>query len=457
MNWYAFEIIGVNMKRVNILNEKMMAALLKLAWPAVITMLFQTVYNMVDAYWLGKLGKVEISAPTIAWPAIFLLISIGGGLAVAGLALVSQNIGAGKKEEASHVAGQVISISFIVAVVLGLLGAVFSEMVLKLLSIPPELLSVTNTYMRTIFLGAPFTFTMFTFNSLFTAIGDTKTPMYLMGISVSVNAVLDPLLIFGIGFPRLEVFGAALATVVSRGLIVIVATVILFKGKRGFKVQLKDLWPRWKTLTRVLRIGLPSSAGQSITALAFLIITSIVARFGSVATAALGVGNRITSLATMFSFGLSQATSSMVGQYLGAGRKNDAYSVVWKATGINVLIVGIICTGTFFFGKEVTAFFIDDPLVLIEGEKYFRIVSFSIPFFASYNIFDMALRGSGHTVQSMVLNISRLWAIRLPLIYIFGLSLGTTGIWYAMLISNLVIALVAAVVILSKSWLNPVI
>jgi len=159
----------------------------------------------------------------------------------------------------------------------------------------------------------------------------------------------------------------------------------------------------------------------------------------------------------MFSFGLSQATSSMVGQYLGAGRKNDAYSVVWKATGINVLIVGIICTGTFFFGKEVTAFFIDDPLVLIEGEKYFRIVSFSVPFFASYNIFDMALRGSGHTVQSMVLNISRLWAIRLPLIYMFGLSLGTTGIWYAMLISNLVIALVAAVVILRKGWLNPVI
>lgn len=445
------------MKRVNILNENMMSALFKLAWPAVLTMLFQTVYNMVDAYWLGKLGKIEISAPTIAWPAIFLLISIGGGLAVAGLALVSQNLGAGRKEEATHVAGQVISTSFAVAVVLGLLGAIFSEAVLRLLSIPPELLSVTNIYMRTIFLGAPFTFTMFTFNSLFTAIGDTKTPMYLMGFSVTVNALIDPLLIFGIGFPRLEVFGAALATVISRGVIVIIATVILFKGKRGFKINFRDLRPKWKTLVRVLRIGLPSSAGQSITALAFLIITSMVAGFGSVATAALGVGNRITSLATMFSFGLSQATSSMVGQYLGAGRKSDAYSVVWKATGINVLIVGVISTGTFFFGKEVTAFFINDPLVLIEGEKYFRIVSFSIPIFASYNIFDMALRGSGHTVQSMILNITRLWGIRLPLIYFFGMSMGVTGIWYAMFVSNLVISSAAAIVIFMKRWLNPVI
>lgn len=446
------------MRRVEVLRESMMSALLKLAWPAVLTMLFQTIYNIVDSYWLGKLGKVEISAPTIAWPAIFLLISIGGGLAVAGLALVSQSIGAGREGKGSSIAGQVIAISFLVATVLGLTGALFSRGVLQLLNIPPELLEVTNVYMRTIFLGAPFTFTMFTFNSLFTAIGDTKTPMYLMGLSVVINAVIDPLLIFGIGFPRLEVFGAALATVISRGVVVVLAAYILFKGKSGLKLSFRDLKLQRATVLTILKIGLPSSFGQSITALAFLIIAAIVAGYGAVATAAMGVGSRITSLATMFSFGLSQATSSMVGQYLGANRKNDAYSVVWKASGINIIVVGAVCTATFFFGKEVTAFFIDDPAVLHEGASYFRIVSLSIPFFATYNIFDMALRGAGHTVQSMVLNIVRLWGIRLPLIYLFGsFTQSTTGIWYAMLSSNLIISAVAALVITRRKWLHAVI
>ena len=140
-----------------------------------------------------------------------------------------------------------------------------------------------------------------------------------MGFSVTVNALIDLNIRYRLS--RLEVFGAALATIISRGVIVIIATVILFKGKRGFKINLRDLRPKWKTLVRVLRIGLPSSAGQSITALAFLIITSMVAGFGSVATAALGVGNRITFACNDVSFGLSQATSSMVGQYLGAGRR----------------------------------------------------------------------------------------------------------------------------------------
>jgi Na+-driven multidrug efflux pump len=147
----------------------------------------------------------------------------------------------------------------------------------------------------------------------------------------------------------------------------------------------------------------------------------------------------------------------MVGQYLGAERNDDAYRVVWKSAGINMVIVGAMCTGTFFFGKEVTAFFINEPDVLVEGFRYFRIVSLSIPFYATFNIFDAALRGSGYTVASMILNIVRLWGIRLPLIYLFGLSMGTLGIWYAMLISNISIAIAAAFVISSKKWLKKVI
>lgn len=445
------------MRRVDILNGKMMPSLLKLAWPAVLSMLFQNIYNIIDAFWLGKLGKEAIAAPTIAFPAIFLILSLGGGMAVAGLALVSQHVGAGEEDKASHAAGQVLSITLLIALVLGILGGIFSETILKLLKIPSDMVPLTAIYMKTIYFGTPLAFGLFAVNSLFTGWGDAMTPMVLTGISIAINAVLDPLMIFGIGFPELGVFGAALATVLSRAVVVFYALYLLFKGKRGIKIKMRDLVPEKAMTIKILKIGLPSSIGQSITAFAFLIITSMIARFGAVATAAVGVGNRITSLANMFSFGLSQATSTMVGQYLGAKRNNEAYNVVWKSAALSMAVVGAVCTLTFFFGKEVTAFFINEPEVLVEGARYFKIVSLSIPFFATFAVFDSALRGAGHTTKSMILNITRLWAIRLPLIYFFGESMGTIGIWYAMLISNLGISVLSGLVILSKKWLKKVV
>ncbi|OAA31192.1 multidrug transporter MATE [Kosmotoga arenicorallina S304] len=445
------------MSRVNILKEDMTAALFKLAWPAVLSMLLQTLYNIVDAFWLGKLGKLEISAPTIAWPAIFLVLSIGGGITVASLALVSQYTGKGEKELAKRAAGQTLSVVFSFAIIVGVFGGIFSEGILKLLKIPSEMIPFTKSYMSTIFFGTPFAFGIFAVNSIFIGWGDAITPMRITMISVLLNAVLDPMMIFGIGFPAMGVFGAALSTVISRGVVLVFAMYLLFSGKKGFAIGIKHLIPSKKMVTKILKIGLPSSFGNSVTSLAFLIITAMIARYGPVATAAVGVGNRVTSLATMFSFGLAQATSTMVGQYLGAEKKSDAYRVVWKSSSWSMLIVGAICTLTFFFGREVTMIFINEPDVLVEGIKYFKIVSLSIPFFATFNIFDAALRGAGHTILSMIVNISRLWLIRIPLIYFFGISMGTTGIWYAMLISNLVIVTVAALIIVSKVWLHKVV
>ncbi len=445
------------MRRINVINEPMTPALLKLAWPSVVSMLVQTIYNMIDAFWLGKLGKIAISAPTIAWNIIFLFISIGSGLSVAGLALVSQHSGASNNEKASFVGGQVISFTFVLSLIIGAVGGFGSGWMLNVLNIPAEMVPATEVYMRTILFGMPFTYLMFAFNSLFSGWGDTFTPMVLSVISVTMNAVLDPLMIFGIGFPRMEVFGAALATVISRGVIVVVALFLIFRGKTTFKIKIKYLIPDFKEIRKIIKIGLPSSFGQSVTSFAFVIITSMIAGFGPVATSAFGVGNRIISLATMFSFGIAQATSTMVGQYLGARMRSDAYKVVWKSVALNMIVVGAICTLTFFFGKELTAFFINDPEVLVEGQRYFSIVSFSIPFFASFSIFDSALRGSGHTMKSMVMNIFRLWGIRLPVIYLLGESMGTVGLWYAMLASNLIVCVMAGIVIMRKKWLRSVI
>ncbi len=443
--------------RVDILNEGMTKALLKLAWPAVTSLVLQSLYNIIDAFWLGKLGTLEISAPTIAWPVIFLVLSVGMGFSVAGLALVSQYTGRKDYRMASHAAGQTLITGFIVAGALGVLGGAGSGWILSLLRIPEELVPLTNTYLRTILFGAPLAFGTFLINSIFSGWGDTITPMKIMIASVTLNAILDPILIFGVGFEGFGVQGAAFATVISRGIVLFYALYLLFSGKRGFKVLFSDLIPVPKMMWKVIRIGFPSSIGSSVTSVAFMIITAMVAQFGPIVTAAVGVGNRVISMATMFSAGLAQATSAMVGQYLGAERKSDAYGVVWKSAAINMTVVGVVCLFTFIFGRQVTAFFINEPEVIYEGAKFFTIVSLSVPFYASFNVFDAGLRGAGHTVKSMILNIARLWAIRLPAIYFLGQYVGVEGIYYAMLISNIATVAAAVLVIISKKWLERVI
>lgn len=443
--------------KVDILNERMTGALLKLAWPSVTSFLLQSLYNIIDTFWLGKLGKLEVSAPTIAWPIIFLVLSVGIGLSVAGIALVSQYTGKGEHRTASQAAGQTLIVGFSVATVLGVLGGIGSEWILSILKIPEELFPLTNIYLKTILYGAPLAFGTILINSIFSGRGDTITPMKIMIASVTLNAVVDPILIFGVGFPGLGVQGAALATVFSRGAVLFYALHLLFSGKKGFRIHFSDLIPVPKMMLRVMRIGFPSSIGGSVTSVAFIIITAMIAQFGPVVTSAVGVGNRVISLATMFSMGLAQATSAMVGQYLGAERRNDAYRVVWKSSAINMAVVGAICLFTFLLGRQVTALFINEPDVLVEGAKFFRIVSLSVPFFATFNIFDGGLRGSGHTVKSMILNITRLWVIRLPAIYFFGQFMGVIGIYYAMLLSNMAIAVAAGLVIISKRWLRPVV
>jgi len=443
---------------VNVLDGAMMPVLLKLAWPAAISMLLQTIYNIIDTFWLGKLGPLAISAPTIAWNIIFMFISVGSGLSTAGLALVAQFFGAKEHGKVEFISGQIMSITFIISVVLAIFGGFSSEWILKAINIPVEMIPLTAVYMKTILFGLPFTFLMFAITAIFSGMGDTFTPMVLTTISVVANALLDPLLIFGVGiFPELGVFGAALATVVTRGLVIIIAIVMIFRGRLSYKIHLKDLVPRIREVIRILKIGMPSSFGQVITAFAFVIITSMIAQYGAVATSAIGVGNRISSFATMFSFGIAQATSTMVGQYLGAKRKRCAYKVVWKSAFLTVTMFGAMSALMFFFGKELTGLFIQDPAVMIEGQRYFAIVSLSLPFFACFNIFDSGLRGSGHTVQSMTINIMRLWVIRLPIIYLLGESIGLIGIWYALFISNIAVCILAAIVIMRKKWLTPVI
>ncbi len=217
-------------------------------------------YNLIDTFWLGQYSTEALAAISFAFPMVFLLISVGMGLSVAGSVLVAQHIGADEEAEAEYAASQTVALSLLGASVLGLIGYVFVNGLLGLFGASQDVLPLATDYMQVISLGMPFMFGFFVFIALMRGYGDTITPMLVMFGSVLLNVVLDPFLIFGWGpFPRLGIEGAAIATVFSRALALVVGLAIMFHGARGVKIRLREMRPDLAFAKKIVSIGFPAS------------------------------------------------------------------------------------------------------------------------------------------------------------------------------------------------------
>jgi putative MATE family efflux protein len=435
-------------------------SLLRLAWPIMLSNLFQTVYNLVDTLWLGRLGKVAVAAPTIAWPLVFLVISLGAGVTIAGTALVAQYTGARRHEEANLAAGQVFTFTSILAVILAAGGAMAAHPLMVLMGAGPDLLEPAASYLRIIYAGIPAMFGMFIVTALLNGVGNTVTPMKLMGVSVVLNIVFDPLFIFGWGpFPAWGVAGAAVATILSRGIVAIYGIYLLFSGKVEIQLRLHHLRLHWETIKRIIVIGLPASLGQTGTALGFSIMTGILARFGTAVVSAFGIGNRIISIVTMPAMGLGQATATMVGQNLGAEETKRAERSAWTGMGISTAFLLAGSVAVYALRASLVRVFIDDPEVISLGAQMFAITAMAFPFMGILQVIIGTYQGSGHTVYSMFFSLFRLWGMRIPLVYFLGftLAMGADGVWWAMFISNFGTAILSLGFFLSGNWKRRVI
>ena len=435
-------------------------SLVSLAWPVMLANLFQTIYNFVDTLWLGRLGKVAVAAPTLAWPLVFLVISIGFGVTIAGTALVAQYTGARREEEANHSAGQVVAFTGLLAVVLAVAGAFLARPVIGVMGAGPDLIDAAAGYLQIIYAGIPTMFGLFVITALLNGVGDTITPMKLMGVSVALNIALDPLLIFGYGpFPEWGVAGAAVATVVSRGCIALFGLYLLFSGRLGIHIRFQHLLLHWETIKQVVIIGFPSSLGQSGTALGFSIMTGILARFGTAVVSAFGIGNRLVSVALMPAMGLGRATATMVGQNLGAEKEHRAATSAWVGLAVSSAILIVAAVAVYFFRAPLMRLFIDDAEVVALGTRMLTITSLAFPFMGIIQVVVGTYEGSGHTVYSMLFSLFRLWALRIPLVYALGFSLrmGPDGVWWAMFISNAATAGISLLISLTGNWKRRVI
>jgi putative MATE family efflux protein len=422
--------------------------------------LFQTLYNFADRLWLGRWSSVGIAAVQISFPLVFLTISVASGFTVAGMALIAQYTGAERQEDANLAAGQVLVFCAILAAVMAAVGVALAGPIMSLMGAEPDLTVAATSYLQIIFAGAPLVFSTFLVAAMLNGIGDTVTPMILMGVSVGANILLDPLFIFGWGpFPAWGVQGAAVATVLSRGLVALFGFYLLFSGRLGIHIRAAHLKPRWSIIRRIASIGSMSSIGQAGSALGFTIMNGALARLGTDVISAFGIGTSFISIVLMPATGMGQATATMVGQNLGASKPERARRVAWDAMLISSVILLIAAAIVIPFRPHLIRVFMDDPEVVRIGVRMLLLVGFAFPLMGIIQVMMGVYQGSGHTGYSMFFGLFRLWALRLPLLYLlaYWLSWGADGVWWAMFWSNLGAAFVSLGCFLTGNWTHRVI
>ncbi|PSP96661.1 MATE family efflux transporter [Halobacteriales archaeon QS_4_70_19] len=320
-------------------------------------------------------------------------------------------------------------------------------------------------YMRVFFLGTPFLFGFFIFSALMRGYGDTRTPMVVMALSVGLNVALDPVLIFGwLGAPRLEVAGAAYATVISRGLASAIGLCVLFRTTRGPDVALRYLRLQYERVREIVSIGAPAALEQSTTALAMVALTGMVAAFGPPVVAAYGLGNRLISLVFLPAMGLGRATNTMVGQNLGAGESGRAERAVGLAAGAAAAVMLTVGVVALVAARPVVSVFMatgtDTATETIDlATDYLRIRAVEFAFIGVFQVLLGAYRGAGNTRTALGFSLVALWLGRVPMVYGFAFlaGLGATGIWIGMTTGHILGALAAGLWFTRGTWKEAVV
>jgi len=448
----------------SITEGDLLGPMVELAWPIVVIQLLQVAYNLSDTFWLGQLSGNAVAAISLAFPLVFFLISVGGGFTTAGSILVAQFTGADSEGSAGKVAAQTLGFVISLSTLLGVVGHFVTRDMLALLPADAETATVVvplaADYMEVFFLGMPALFGFFVFSSLMRGYGNTRTPMIVMFVSVAINVVLDPFLIFGWwAFPELGIAGAAYATIFARAVAAVIGVYVLFYTNAGPSIELSQFYPDFSMVSRIVRVGTPSAAEQSTTALAMITLTAMVASFPPAVVGAFGLGNRLISLVFLPAMGLGRATNTMVGQNLGAENKERAERAAWLAAKFAAAVLfGVAVVAAVFPGPVVSVFLApgsDNAAEIVDfGTAYLRIRSVEFIFVGILQVMLGAFRGAGNTKVAMVLSMIALWIGRVPTVYLFAFVLGwgATGIWVGMALGNIVGAIAAAAWFTRGTW-----
>jgi putative MATE family efflux protein len=430
-------------------------AIVFLAVPMVLEMVMESIFAVVDIFFVAKLGAAAVAGVGLTESMLTMVYTVAGGLSIGVTAMVSRRMGERNPEGAADAVVQAVLLGLGVAVVFGVLGAVYAPTLLRLMGGSPEVLEASSGYTRILLGGSGIILMLFLLNAAFRGAGDAAVAMRVLWLANGINLVLDPCLIFGLGpFPELGVAGAAIATTIGRGTAVAVQLVTILKLDGRLRVHARQIGVRASVMLRLLRLSGTGTLQIFIATASWVGLMRILAGFGSEALAGYTIAIRIVLFALLPAWGLANAAATMVGQGLGAGDPDRAERSVLMAGRLNLYFLGSIGIVFIAFAPFIVGLFGSDPATANHASRCLRIVSAGFFFYAWGMVLTQSFNGAGAAWTPTILNLFCFWLWEIPLAW--GLShaggYGPDGVFISVTVAFSTIAVVSAILFRRGRW-----
>jgi putative MATE family efflux protein len=430
-------------------------AIFMLAVPMVLEMSMESLFAVVDIFFVGKLGVDAVATVGLTESLITIVYSLGFGLSMAATAMVARRTGEKDPDGAAHAAMQAIYVALTLSILIGVVGILFAKDLLLLMGARPALVEQNYHYTQMVLGSNVVIMLLFMINGIFRGAGDASIAMRSLWLANIINIILCPLLINGLGpVPALGLKGAALATIIGRGTGVTYQLIFLLRGRGLVRIKMRHLSPDLKVIWSVIRIGAGSTAQMLINSASWIFLVRIISGFGSDALAGYTIGIRVIIFTLLPALGVSNAAATLVGQNLGASQPERAEKSAWNAAFMNMCFLGIVALIFFIGAEHIIRIFNNQENVVAYGTQCLRFICTGYVFYGYGMVIISSFNGAGDTVTPTIINLFGFWAFQIPVAYMLAIffKLGPVGVYWAIAISESAIAIAAILLFRRGKW-----
>jgi len=430
-------------------------AILLLSIPMILEMAMESVFAVVDVYFVSSLGASAVATVGLTESVMTLMYAIAMGLSMGSTALVARRIGEKNRSGAADAAVQSILVGFAASIPFAFAGIFFSRDLLGLMGADSWVLEHGYRYMAWMLGGNAVIMLIFVINAIFRGAGDAAMAMRVLWLANGINLVLDPALIFGLGpFPELGIEGAAVATTIGRGTAVLVQLWVLLRGAKHIRVLISQIRVDLEVMWKLIRTSLGGIGQMMIATSSWIGLVRIMSEFGSEALAGYTIAVRIFIFTLLPSWGLSNAAATLVGQNLGAKQPERAERSVWITGFANMIFLAIVSVIYIIFNEDLVRIFTSEPAVVAAGAECLRTVSYGYVIFAWGMVMPQAFNGAGDTMTPTKINFFSFWLLEIPLAYLLAMHLGAneSGVYWSIVVGESVAGLLGIWLFRKGKW-----
>lgn len=430
-------------------------AIFLLAVPMIAEMIMESLFAVVDVFFVSKVSVNAVATVGLTESVLFIIYSIAVGFSMAVTAFVARRVGEKNFKRAGDAAFQAIFLAVSVSLVLGILGFVYAEDVLRLMGGEEALISEGAGYAQIMYAGNMSIILLFLINAIFRGAGDPSIAMRSLWIANGLNIILDPLLIFGIGFfPEMGVMGAAVATTLGRSIGVIYQLYHLLSGSSVVRVSMDNAVLRIKTIIEMIKVSAGGISQFLIESASWIFLVRVISTFGSEALAGYTIAFRVIVFTLLPSWGMANAAATLVGQNLGAKQPDRAATSVWRTAKYNAFFLVIVSAIFFVFANPILSLFTDVPEVKRIGISALEIICLGYIFFSYGMVISQAFNGAGDTKTPMWISLVVFWLIQIPLAYWLSIEMNwkSNGVFYSIAIAHSLYAIISIALFRKGKW-----